>query len=141
MRRQSPKVLSLLETALYVHDLSRATDFYRRIFGFSTLFESQRLVALDVAGKNVLLLFAAGMTSDDFETPGGTIPGHGTHGPAHFAFGIAKEELETWRSQLAAEEVPVESTVVWPSGTVSLYFRDPDRNLVELITPGFWRTF
>jgi catechol 2,3-dioxygenase-like lactoylglutathione lyase family enzyme len=26
----------------------------------------------------------------------------------------------------------------WPRGAKSIYFRDPDGNLAELITPGFW---
>jgi hypothetical protein len=29
--------------------------------------------------------------------------------------------------------------VNWPEGAQSVYFRDVDENLVELITPGFWR--
>jgi catechol 2,3-dioxygenase-like lactoylglutathione lyase family enzyme len=37
--------------------------------------------------------------------------------------------------------VTVESVVVWPGGAKSVYFRDPDGNLAELITPGFWKTF
>ncbi|WP_052561678.1 hypothetical protein [Gemmata sp. SH-PL17] len=38
--------------------------FYRRAFGFGTRLESERLVALDAAGKNVLLLFRTGATGD-----------------------------------------------------------------------------
>jgi len=37
--------------------------------------------------------------------------------------------------------VPVESVVTWPRGAQSIYFRDPDENLVELITPGFWANY
>ena len=52
------RVLGILETALYVADVSRAADFYRRLFGFGTLLESARLIALNVADRNVLLLCA-----------------------------------------------------------------------------------
>ncbi len=37
------RVLGILETALHVAELSRATEFYRRIFGFGTLLESEHL--------------------------------------------------------------------------------------------------
>jgi catechol 2,3-dioxygenase-like lactoylglutathione lyase family enzyme len=40
---------------------------------------------------------------------------------------------------LQSKSVAIESEVAWPNGTESIYFRDPDQNLVELITPGFWR--
>ena len=34
--------------------------------------------------------------------------------------------------------IAIESRVDWPQGGASLYFRDPDRLLVELATPGIW---
>ena len=68
------RVSGILETALYVADLPAAAAFYRRVFGFPVLLESDRLIALDVAGRSV-------------------------------------------------------------------YFRDPDGNLVELISRGFWATY
>src|SRR5262245_27963025 len=65
------RVEGILETALYVSDPAMTAAFYRRLFGFGTLLESDRLVALDVAGKNVLLLFRGGPTGEPFRTPGG----------------------------------------------------------------------
>lgn len=133
-----PEVGGVLETALYVADPRESAEFYRRLFGFRTLLESDRLIALDVAGRNVLLLFLKAATNEPFEVAGGVIPPHGAAGPTHFAFSIAAQDVPAWRQQLAAGGVPVESTVRWPSGAVSIYFRDPDEHLVELITPGFW---
>lgn len=138
-----PSITRIIETALYVADIQRAADFYRHLFGFDTLSTSDRLVALDVAGRSVLLLFPAGRTTNSVTTPGGTIPGHGdTHGsPGHLAFAIPTDEVDDWRSRLVAENIALESEVTWPTGAKSLYFRDPDRNLVELMTSGFWRTY
>lgn len=136
-----PTVHGLLETALYVSDLPRAADFYRHLFGFGTLLESERLIALDVVGRNVLLLFKAGSTTEAFSTPGGVIPGHSGAGQTHLAFSITTDELVAWQQRLEEQGVAIESTVTWPSGTKSLYFRDPDQHLVELITPGFWSTY
>jgi catechol 2,3-dioxygenase-like lactoylglutathione lyase family enzyme len=136
-----PGVLGILETALYAHDLQRAADFYRKLFGFNTLLDTDRLIALDVAGRNVLLLFREGATKEAFATPGGVIPGHSGSGPSHFAFSIAAEDVPRWRQQLTSADIAIESEVKWPGGAHSLYFRDPDEHLVELITPGFWRVY
>ena len=68
------RVGGILETALYAADVKRAAEFYRRVFGFKVLLESERLVALDVAGRNVLLLFPEGGTKEPFAVPGGVIP-------------------------------------------------------------------
>jgi catechol 2,3-dioxygenase-like lactoylglutathione lyase family enzyme len=134
-----PQVNGILETALYVKDVPNAAAFYRNLFGFSTLLETERLIALEVAGQNVLLLFQQGATNEPFATPGGIIPGHGGAGPNHFAFSIAAHDVVPWRQHLESNGVPIESEVTWPGGAHSLYFRDPDNNLVELITPGFWQ--
>jgi catechol 2,3-dioxygenase-like lactoylglutathione lyase family enzyme len=135
------RVQGIIETALYVADLPRSAGFYRRLFDFGTLGESERLVALDVAGRSVLLLFKEGATGQPFTTPGGVIPGHAGAGPTHFAFAITRDDVEPWRQRLESESIAIESAVTWPGGAQSLYFRDPDNNLVELITPGFWRIY
>ncbi len=135
------RVLGILETAIYVADVSRAAEFYRRIFGFRTLLESERMIAMDVAGRNVLLLFTEGATSEPFTVPGGIIPPHGGSGQGHFAFSIASEDVEPWQRHLESEGVMVESVVSWPGKAKSIYFRDPDGNLAELISPGFWAIY
>jgi catechol 2,3-dioxygenase-like lactoylglutathione lyase family enzyme len=135
------RVGGILETALHVADLSRSAEFYRRLFGFGTLLENERPVALDVAGRNVLLLFPEGATTEPFVVPGGVIPPHGGSGHLHLAFSIAAADLGPWRGRLESEGVTVESVVTWPGGATSLYFRDPDGHLVELITPGFWAIY
>ena len=135
------QVGGILETALHVADLARSAGFYRRLFSFGTLLETERLIALDVADRNVLLLFPQGGTGEPFATPGGVIPPHGGSGPLHLAFSIAAADLGPWRVRLESEGVPVESEVSWPGGATSLYFRDPDGHLVELITPGFWAIY
>ncbi len=49
--------------------------------------------------------------------------------------------MDDWRGRLESDDVAVESVVTWPGGAKSLYFREPDSNLAELITPGFWKNF
>jgi catechol 2,3-dioxygenase-like lactoylglutathione lyase family enzyme len=135
------RVGGILETALYVADVPRAAGFYRRLFGFDILLESERLIALNVAGRNVLLLFKEGATAAPFATSGGVIPGHAGSGPTHFAFSIAAEDVEPWQARLKNEGIAIESVVDWPRGSRSIYFRDPDENLVELMSPGFWAIY
>lgn len=135
------KVNGILETALYVEDLARSAAFYRRVFGFPTLVEDDRLCALNVADRNVLLLFLKGATSEPAKLYGGLIPPHDGSGRLHFAFGIEAEDVEPWKERLVAEGVAIEGVVEWPKGATSLYFRDPDGHLVELMSRGWWSIY
>lgn len=131
----------IIETALHVHDLRQSAEFYRSLFEFETLLDTDRLIALNVAGRNVLLLFQQGATGEPFATPGGIIPPHHGSPSGHLAFSIQASEVEGWKKRLAAAEIPIESIVHWPGGAESIYFRDLDENLIELLTPGFWAIY
>ena len=136
-----PRVLAVLETALYADDLTRLAAFYREVFGFEALVDTPRLCALNVGGRSVLLLFQRGATMDGLQSDGGFIPPHDAHGPAHFALAIEAADVERWETHLASHRVEVESRVRWERGGTSLYFRDPEGHSVELVTPGTWSTF
>jgi catechol 2,3-dioxygenase-like lactoylglutathione lyase family enzyme len=133
-----PGLGGLLETSLYVGELERSRAFYTALFGFRVLFEDGRFCALDVCGRQVLLLFQRGATAAPVETPGGTIPGHGGDGSLHLAFAIGRDDWDPWERRLQQEKIPVESRVTWSRGGKSIYFRDPDGHLVELAVPGVW---
>jgi catechol 2,3-dioxygenase-like lactoylglutathione lyase family enzyme len=128
----------ILEAGLYVADLGRSTRFYTGLFGFDVLLESDRLVALDVGGKSVLLLFQHGQSEQRQDAAGGFIPGHGARGVQHFAFAISPAQIEPWLKRLAEKGIAVESRVTWDGGSQSVYFRDPDNHSLELATPGLW---
>ena len=83
-----PPLGRIVETALYCDDLARARTFYTGILGARVLLDSARLVALDVHGESVLLLFQRGATLEPFDTPGGIVPPHGAQGVQHLAFAI-----------------------------------------------------
>ena len=133
-----PEVSGILETALHVEDVERAARFYEDIFGFKRMASDERFCAFSVAGRDVLLLFKRGGTLQPLRLPGGVIPPHDGSGHMHFAFSIAREEFDRWEKHLAAKGIPIESRVRWELGGQSIYFRDPDQHLVELITPGTW---
>ena len=135
----APALTGVLETALYVADLERSAGFYARLFGSRVLLdEPGRLRALDVAGRQVLLLFKAGASDRDNPVPGGVVPPHDGRGRLHVCFAVPAESLGVWEARLAALGVAVLSRVRAERGGTSLYFRDPDGHLVELATPGLW---
>lgn len=137
-----PAIERILETALYVDDLDRATAFYRDVMGLRVLDAGPRLVAIDAGHASVLLLFKRGATLQGVNLgTEGYIPPHDGNGPVHLAFAIRREELGAWAHHLMEHGVFVESRVLWDRGGKSLYFRDPDGHSVEIATPGVWATY
>lgn len=139
--RPKPSVNRLVETAIYVDDIARASEFYDTVFGFPALVRDNRVVAYDAGASTVFLLFKRGATLNEVVLAGGTIPPHDGSGPTHFCFAIDAEQLDDWKSHLAELNIPVEARMNWDQGGKSLYFRDPDGHLIELGTPGIWRTY
>ena len=138
MEPATPRVSKILESSLYVENLTRSRLFYERIFGFVTMFADERMCALEVPGEQVLLLFRHGMTEQPATVPGGVVPPHHGRGELHLAFAIPVGELEAWERHLQQSGVALESRIIWPRGGTSLYFRDPDRHALEVATPGLW---
>lgn len=136
-----PKLNSVIETALYVDDLARANAFYQDVLGLEPLTSDSRFSAFDVSGRNVLLLFKRGSTLETVTLPGGTIPPHDGAGPIHVAFSVGADELPAWEKRLNDHGVAVEARTAWPRGGHSIYFRDPDNHLLELVTPGVWAIY
>ena len=136
----NPQVQGILETCINVSDIKRAQEFYQSIFGFQVMTSDERFCAFQV-GHDVLLLFRTGDSKTPVQLAGGTIPPHETLGAGHLAFAIPPNVIEDWRTFLATQRVTIESEVRWERGGISLYFRDPDNNLLELATPGIWPNF
>lgn len=136
-----PKLSGVIETALYVDDLDRARAFYEDVLELAPLTSDSRFLAYDVGGRSVLLLFHRGSTLETVRLPGGTIPPHHGNGPIHVAFSIEADELPAWEQRLGERRVAIEGRTDWPRGGRSIYFRDPDRHLLELVTPGVWAIY
>ena len=130
-----PTTDGILESSLYVSDLARSIDFYEKIFGFPVISDfGERGCALQAGGRQVLLLFKKG-ASRAITAP------HDGDGELHLAFAIAAADLHGWEAWLAENGIPVEEKTVWKFGGQSLYFRDPDRHLIEVATPGVWSIY
>jgi len=59
----------------------------------------------------------------------------------HFAFSVPADDLPAWERRLEENGIAIESRVTWPRGGRSVYFRDPDGHLGELVTPGCWAIY
>jgi catechol 2,3-dioxygenase-like lactoylglutathione lyase family enzyme len=128
------RVERVLETCLYVNDLSAAEAFYGRVLGLEL---DARVVGRHVffrCGEGMLLLFNPEAT----QRAVGEIPTHGARGTGHVAFAATEESLPAWREHLAQNSVPIEAEIAWPGGGHSIYFRDPSGNSLELATPQTW---
>lgn len=89
----------------------------------------------------MLLLFRRGGTLEPMVVPGGVIPPHHGSGPQHIGFAVSTEAYARWRERLPVHGIAIESETTWPRGGRSLYLRDPDGHLLELITPGIWPNY
>jgi len=137
----APAINGIVETALHVKNVLLATEFYERLFGIEKMLGDNRFSALPLPGAQVLLLFLEGGTSEKVTIDGGVIPPHGGSGDLHVAFKIDADSLAAWEHHLGELGITIESTVKWMLGGTSLYFRDLDGHLIELITPGCWPVY
>jgi catechol 2,3-dioxygenase-like lactoylglutathione lyase family enzyme len=130
-----PKTEGILESSLYVDDLHRSVQFYEKVFGFRVISDfGVRGCAMDAGSRQVLLLFKKG-GSRAIQSP------HDGDGELHVAFAIGAAELSRWEAWLSENGIATEEKRVWELGGVSIYFRDPDRHLIELATPGTWSIY
>jgi catechol 2,3-dioxygenase-like lactoylglutathione lyase family enzyme len=129
-----PPLDGLLETALYVDDPVRSAAFYRDFFMFEPIVESERLIAMAMPNRQVLLLFKKGLSA---ALP---VP-HDGDGQTHLAWAIPSSSLQDWERRLAELNLTILERTIWPRGGTSLYFRDPDGHLLELATPGVWTVY
>ncbi|PLB47465.1 hypothetical protein P170DRAFT_456348 [Aspergillus steynii IBT 23096] len=149
-----PPLSHLLETCIYVRDVRTSSQFYQHALNLQPFSETDRSAGFAL-GPITLLLFGLGKTVSDVETEGGSIPRHGPspqllsqflsdHGEGialrqHFCLAVRdRSEVQQWDLHLQAQEVPILSRVDWERGGRSVYFKDPDGNVVEIGSRGIW---
>jgi catechol 2,3-dioxygenase-like lactoylglutathione lyase family enzyme len=131
------KLSRILETALYAPNLDEAVAFYTRLLEREPYRQESGRYSFFKLDEAMFLLFNPEATSADNQD----IPPHGTCGHGHVCFQIEEEETGTWKSRLAELGIPIEVEHTWPSGTKSLYFRDPAGNSVELAPWRIWSRY
>ncbi|MBN9046255.1 MAG: VOC family protein [Rhizobiales bacterium] len=128
----------ILETALYVRDVSEGIDFYSRIMGLEPVGKVSERNAFFRCGEGILLLFKAEETLKP-PLPGQLpVPPHGASGPGHVCFAASRAEIDGWRDHLEKHGVAIEADFDWPNGARSIYFRDPSGNSLEFAEPKLW---
>jgi catechol 2,3-dioxygenase-like lactoylglutathione lyase family enzyme len=123
------QIIGLAEAAVYVKDLARAAAFYSDVLGLPQTAVFEDAVFLQTGPNSTLILFDIEKLEDRMSV----IPGHGARGRGHVALAIVAREMDSWRERLRWHDVVIEHEQMWPQGTKSIYFRDPDGNSLELI--------
>src|SRR4051794_12559019 len=91
-------------------------------------------LAMQAGNRQVLLLFKK---RGSRVTPSP----HDGDGELHIAFALPASELPNWEAWLEENEITVEEKRTWDLGGQSVHFRDPDRHLLEIATPGVWSVY
>ena len=127
----APNLVAVLETSLYVADLERSISFYRDVLGLRLIseFENRRGAAFRI-GESIQLLFDPAQTAGPDD-----LPSHTGSGEGHVAFRVTAQELARWRAHLQAKGVAIEKEFSFGSQPPSIYFCDPDYNLLEFAVP------
>ena len=113
-------------TVIFVRDMATMRRFYEDILGFELLRElSPRWIEYRVGG-NTLALAEPSLTAADAPTPYGSAS-------LQLAFKVAVPEVDRCADELARQGVALVSPPTdRPFGHRTLFFRDPDGNLLEV---------
>jgi catechol 2,3-dioxygenase-like lactoylglutathione lyase family enzyme len=130
-----PTVTGIVEAALYVDDVPRAVKFYETVLGFETIALDERLTAMSVGGRQVLLVCKRGASATIADVP------HDATGQQHIAFSTAESDMDAWEARLREHGVAVNRDRRWERGGRSLYFHDPEGHALELASPGVWTVY
>lgn len=130
-----PRLDGILEVALYVENVDHSVRFYKTLLDLDVIDSDERLCALGIGGKQLLLICQKTASAD---LPRGS---HYADGRQHVAFAVPAAELAAWKARLDEQGVSIEEDRHWARGGRSLYFRDPDGHLLELATPGVWSVY
>jgi len=110
--------------------------FYGGALELHALLETKTLCAYEVGGQSVLLIFLRGASLHTQRLAGGArgeIPPHDGAGPLHIASRSTPRRCRM-EEQLGRHGVTIEGRTQWERGGQSVYFRDPDGHLLELMT-------
>ena len=113
-------------TVIFVRDMAAMRRFYEDVLGFPMIRElSPRWLEYRV-GANTLALAMPSLTGDDPPTPKGSAS-------LQLAFKVSPSEVDQCADDLAKQGVKIVSPPTdRPFGHRTLFFRDPDGNLLEI---------
>jgi catechol 2,3-dioxygenase-like lactoylglutathione lyase family enzyme len=125
------------ELVLIVGDVAKAADFYEQVVGLEPEHRTGDEWAWFWAGKpGVAQRLALHKGPLLFEEHSPLSEGH-RFGAVHYAFDVAREELDAAVERVRSAGVEVYGPVDFdePFDATSYYFYDPDANLLEFFSP------
>ena len=135
----APKIATLVETSLYVANLEQSARFYTKVLGLEIESQLKGRHIFLIAGQSMLLLFDPKYLKHEHHEEGEkALPQIYELGKTHIAFEIDPKNYDEWKETIRNNGVAIEAEKTWQKGNRSIYFRDPDGNVVELIEPGSW---
>jgi catechol 2,3-dioxygenase-like lactoylglutathione lyase family enzyme len=129
-------IRGISELVLVVTDVARSTAFYRDVVGLTverTPSDEWTWFILRPPPHPQRLALHKGSLLFEEHSP---LPEGKRFGPVHFAFEVARDEVDSHLDRLRRASVPVHGPMrlEWMQAT-SWYFYDPDGNMLELWTP------
>ena len=120
-------MLGMRHVALRVRDIEKSLDFYSRVLGMQVEWRPDPRNAYLTSGNDNLALHEA-------EDPAQLAVGPATS-LDHFGFFVSRpEQVDEWARRLETRGVPlVQQPKTHRDGARSIYFRDPDGNLLQLL--------
>jgi catechol-2,3-dioxygenase len=121
--RRSPALLNgICELTLEAREPAELERFYREILGCEVLSREDDRIWLSCGERTRLGLWTRG--PKEFGDRGGS--------HVHFAFSVPSGGLDRLRERLDAHDVEHEGPVEHDGGDRSVYFKDPEGNVVEV---------
>lgn len=114
-------------TILWARDMAAMRKFYARVMRFEEYFEipGGDWVEFRVGG-NILALCKPGLVVPDGTPPVGV-------GAVHLAFQVRREEVDACEASLREDGIAIVAPATdQPWGHRTMFFRDPDGNLLEI---------
>ncbi len=121
------------ETSLYIKDLDKTEAFYKGKLQLEVISREEGRHIFFRAGSSVLLCFIAESTRNEE-----TLPAHYGEGEMHLAFEVPKEKYEEVKAWINSGSIEIEHEQKWGEDYKSIYFRDPDGHLLEIVPSGMW---
>jgi catechol-2,3-dioxygenase len=139
-----PKLGQIVETILYTSDAQKLAEWYTSIFSLTPFLSIPNVVGFSLPNNTILLLFSRSSTTADKVFPSGTIPKHGceTGLGQHIAFACnGIEELREWEEHFKEKGVEILGTMDWELGGRSVYVKDWEGHVIEVMTRGVWEVY
>jgi catechol 2,3-dioxygenase-like lactoylglutathione lyase family enzyme len=139
-----PKLGQVVETVLYTSSVPKLVGWYTSTLLIKPFTYSPSFAAFSLPNDTILLLFDRNTSLGNKNYDGGTIPAHGAENTKgqHIAFACGgQEDLNEWETHLKAKGVEIEARMEWERGGKSIYFRDAEGHLLEIMTRGVWQVY